>query len=396
MSGVLPDSEHSSRRVGVPRRIELPPFMRTRRARLAMIVLGFVLAYALPIVRPPLITTTATDFGVVMDNAAVYALVALGLNIVIGYAGLLDLGYVGFYATGAYTTGVLTASHGHWPFFLVLPVAMGITMITGVILGGPAIRVRGDYLAIVTLGFGEIISLIAKNTGWLGAAAGIPNIPPPPSIGPHSIFDTHQGLFQIPHLKWNGLVPSIDDAHKTPFLVFGVLDGIPYYWLALTVIVVVLIADVLIKDSRVGRAWEATREDEDAAELMGVPTFRYKLLSFALGAAIGGLAGTLLASGLGGFIAPDSFPLLTSMLFVAAVLVGGAGNRWGAMFGGFLVIYVPARFQGLSDWRYLIFGLSLMLIVTLRPEGLIPARRTQRALRAEAEIDELEGAGVDD
>jgi branched-chain amino acid transport system permease protein len=255
--------------------------------------------------------------------------------------------------------------------------------------------VRGDYLAIVTLGFGQIITIAAKNTGWLGAAAGIKDIPPPTSVGPDPIGTDQDGIFQIPHLYWNGLVPHVDNLHKTPFLTFGVLDAIPYYWLLLTAIIVVLVADVLIKDSRVGRAWEATREDEDAAELMGVPTFRYKLLAFAMGAAIGGLAGSMLAAGQGGFISPDSFPLLLSMLFVAAVIIGGAGNRWGALMGGVLVAYLPERFRSLSDWRLLIFGLSLMVIVTFRPQGLLPPRRTRRALRAQAEIEELEGDVVD-
>ncbi len=324
-----------------------------------------------------------------------YALVAVGLNIVIGYAGLLDLGYVGFYAVGAYTTGVLTAQHWHWPFFLALPLAIAVTMVTGVILGAPTLRVRGDYLAIVTLGFGEIIRITITNTGWLGAASGIKDIPSPPSVGPDPIGVDQDGLFQIPHLAWHGLTPLIDNEHKTPFLVFGVLDAVPYYWLLLTVLLIVLVADILIKESRVGRAWEATREDEDAAELMGVPTFRYKLLAFALGAAIGGLAGSMLASGQGGFISPTSFLLLYSLLFVAAVIIGGAGNRWGAIVGGALVAYLPERFRGLSDWRLLIFGVALMVIVTFRPQGLLPPRRTRRAMRAEAEIEELEGEGVD-
>ena len=156
-----------------------------------------------------------------------------------------------------------------------------------------------------------------------------------------------------------------------------------------------LFADFLIKESRVGRAWEATREDEDAAELMGVPTFRYKLLAFALGAAIGGLAGSMLAAGQGGYINPDSFLLLLSMLFVAAVIIGGAGNRWGAIVGGALVAYLPERFRGLADWRLLIFGLALMVIVIFRPQGLLPPRRTRRAIQAKAEIEELEGEAVD-
>jgi branched-chain amino acid transport system permease protein len=382
-------------RLRAPARIQLP-FLRDRRVRLLMIVVGILLAYALPLIRPPFLTTPDSDFGGVMVDAASYALVAVGLNIVIGYAGLLDLGYVGFYATGAYTVGVLTSQHGHWPFLLALPLAIAVTMITGVILGAPTLRVRGDYLAIVTLGFGEIIRLTVKNTGWLGAASGIKNIPSPPSIGPDNVGTSDDGLFQIPHLAWRGLTPLIDNEHKTPFLVFGVLDAIPYYWLLLTVLLIVLLADVLIKESRVGRAWEATREDEDAAELMGVPTFRYKLLAFALGAAIGGLAGTMLASGQSGYINPDSFMLLLSMLFVSAVIIGGAGNRWGAVAGGVIVAYLPERFRTLSDWRLLIFGLSLMVIVTFRPQGLLPPRRTKRALRAKAEIEELEGEGVVD
>jgi branched-chain amino acid transport system permease protein len=377
-----------------PARFDLG-FLRSRSARTSMIVIGIVLAYALPLLRPPVITTPDSDFGGVMTEATSYALVAVGLNIVIGYAGLLDLGYVGFYATGAYTTGVLTSEHWHWPFFFALPLAIAVTMVTGVILGAPTLRVRGDYLAIVTLGFGEIIRISILNTNWLGASAGIKDIPSPPSIGPNPVGATGDGLFQIPHIAWNGLVPLIDTQHTTPFLVFDVLDAIPYYWLLLTVLLIVIFADYKIKDSRVGRAWEATREDEDAAELMGVPTFKYKLLAFALGAAIGGLAGSFLASGQGGYINPNSFLLLYSMLFVAAVIIGGAGNRWGAVFGGFLVAYLPERFRTLSDWRLLIFGLTLILIVNVRPQGLLPPRRTRRALKARAEIEQLEGEGVD-
>jgi branched-chain amino acid transport system permease protein len=360
---------------------------RGRGLTVVLVVVGILAAYALPLVRPPFLTTTGSDFGGVMVAAASYALVAVGLNIVIGYAGLLDLGYVGFYAAGAYTTGVLTSEHWHWSFFLALPVAIAVTMVTGVILGAPTLRVRGDYLAIVTLGFGEIIRITVLNTEWLGASAGIKDIPSPPSVGPDQIGTTGDGLFQIPHLVWNGLVPIVDLQHKTAFLTFGVLDAIPYYWLILTALLVVLLGDVLVKQSRVGRAWEATREDEDAAELMGVPTFRYKLLAFALGAAIGGLAGSMLASGQSGYISPTNFPLLLSMLFVASVIIGGAGNRWGAILGGVLVAYLPERFRALSDWRLLIFGLALMLIVTFRPEGILPPRRTRRAKRVEAEIE---------
>lgn len=358
-------------------------------AIMAAIVLFF---YALPLLRPPIITTNQTDFGGVLFASALYALVAVGLNIVIGYAGLLDLGYIGFYATGAYTTGVLTSYHWHWPFFLALPVAIAVTMLTGVILGAPTLRVRGDYLAIVTLGFGEIIRLVVTNTQWLGAASGIKDIPHPNNIGgdPTPPYDLG-GFFTIPHLVWNGIVPGVDtEGRRTPFLVFGAIDAIPYYWLILTILLLVLAGDRLVKASRIGRAWEATREDEDAAEVMGVPTFKYKLMAFALGAAIGGLAGALFAGGQQGYINPQSFLLLYSMLFVAAVMVGGAGNRWGAVFGGVLVAYLPERFRAVSDYRLLLFGLALILLATWRPQGLFPPRRTRRALAVEAEIETLE------
>lgn len=360
-------------------------------AKIIFVTLVVVVVYALPLLRPPILTTNSIDFGGVMFRVIAFALVALGLNIVIGYAGLLDLGYVGFYACGAYTTAVLTIYHGSWPFFLALPVAILVTMLTGVILGAPTLRVRGDYLAIVTLGFGEIIRITVTNVEWLGAAAGIKDIPHPNTIGPAAKppFDPG-GMFAIPRLQWDGFTPLVDREHSTHFLVFGALDAVPYYWLVLTVLILVLIGDRLIKASRVGRAWEATREDEDAAELMGVPTFKYKLMAFALGAAIGGLSGSFYASSQSGYINPQSFPLLLSMLFVAAVIVGGSGNRWGAIAGGALVAYLPERFRDFADYRLLFFGLALTALAIFRPEGLLPPRRARRAKRAEAEIGALE------
>jgi branched-chain amino acid transport system permease protein len=338
-----------------------------------------VLAYALPLLEPPLLSTPGTDFGGVLFTVTIYCLVALGLNIVVGYAGLLDLGYVGFYAIGAYTAAILTSFHANWPLLLALPFAVIASTLSGVLLGWPTLRVRGDYLAIVTLGFGEIIRLVAVNTDWLGAAKGISKIARPPSLE----------LFEVPHLDWSTGAPLLDFNDTTTFLEFGVLDQIPYYWLGLTVVIIVLLADRLIKDSRVGRAWEATREDEDAAELMGVPTFRFKLLAFATGAFIGGLAGALYASRQS-FINPLSFLLLFSILFLAAVVVGGQGNRWGVLVGAFLVAYLPERFREFSDFRVLAFGAALMLLAIFRPEGLLPPKRTVRAKQLEHEIEALE------
>jgi branched-chain amino acid transport system permease protein len=347
-------------------------------------VLLALLAYALPLLEPPLLSTPGTDFGGVLFTVTIYMLVALGLNIVVGYAGLLDLGYVGFYAIGAYTAAILTSFHGNWPLLLALPMAVLASTISGLILGWPTLRVRGDYLAIVTLGFGEIIRLVALNTEWLGAAKGISNIARPPSLE----------LFEVPHLDWSTGAPLLDFNDSTTFITFGVLDQVPYYWMGLTVVIIVLFADKLIKDSRVGRAWEATREDEDAAELMGVPTFRFKLLAFATGAFIGGLAGALYASRQS-FINPLSFLLLFSILFLAAVVVGGQGNRWGVLVGAFLVAYLPERFREFSDFRVLAFGAALMLLSIFRPEGLLPPRRTVRAKQMEHEIEALE-EGIDE
>jgi branched-chain amino acid transport system permease protein len=312
-----------------------------------------------------------SDFGSVLFSCAVYALVAIGLNIVIGYAGLLDLGYVGFFAVGAYSVALFGSAHANVPYLLTIPLAILITLISGILLGAPTLRVRGDYLAIVTLGFGEIVRLVLVNSSYLGGAAGISNVPTPPSVP----------LFEVPHLTWEGLTAFIDPSETTTFLAFGVRDAIPYYWFALTIVLIVLFLDWLMQNSRVGRAWEATREDEDAAELMGVPTFKFKLLAFACGAAIGGLSGALFAARQG-FVNPDNFTILYSVLFVAMVVVGGQGNRWGVVLAAVLLTWLPERFRFLSDSRYLLFGAAVMVLAIFRPQGMLPPRRKQRAVRA--------------
>jgi branched-chain amino acid transport system permease protein len=349
--------------------------------KLILLVAAALLMYALPLIEPPIITTPDTEFAGVLFTVTTYVLVALGLNIVIGYAGLLDLGYIGFYAVGAYTVAVLGSEHGSLPWLICLPIAAMVATLSGLILGAPTLRVRGDYLAIVTLGFGEIIRLTATNSSWLGAAFGISNVPKPPSFN----------LFEFPHLVWNGPVATVDLSNKSTFLEFGVIDSTPYYWLGLTMVILVLMGDRLIKDSRVGRSWEATREDEDAAEIMGVPTFKFKLLAFAMGAFIGGLSGGLYAT-VNSFVAPQSFLLLYSILFVAAVVVGGAGNRWGVIVGAIAVAYLPERFRGFADYRVLVFGIALILLANFRSQGLLPPRRTVRARRVQS--DGPEGGGL--
>ncbi|HYO85427.1 MAG TPA: branched-chain amino acid ABC transporter permease [Dermatophilaceae bacterium] len=340
--------------------------------KIALGGLGVLVVYLLPIINPPFITTEDSDFASVLFLCAVYSLVAIGLNIVIGYAGLLDLGYVGFFAVGAFTVGVLGSQHGSVPWLLTVPAAIAVTMVSGVLLGWPTLRVRGDYLAIVTLGFGEIVRLVLLNTQWLGAASGISNIPSPPSIA----------LFEIPHLSWNGLTAFVDLSTTTKVLQFTVTDAVPYYWLALTFVLIVLGLDWLMQNSRVGRSWEATREDEDAAELMGVPTFRFKLLAFATGAAIGGLSGSLFAARQG-FVNPDNFTIIYSVLFVAMVVVGGQGNRWGVVVAACLLVWLPEKIRFLSDARYLLFGASLMALAIFRPQGLLPPRRRQRTTKVD-------------
>ena len=339
------------------------------RSRLAAKIVGFLLVaallYSLPLWEPPLITTPASDWPTVLFNVGVFALAALGLNIVVGMAGLLDLGYIGFYAVGAYSVAVFASPNSElaseFPWLVCVPIAIGLTMLAGVMLGTPTLRLRGDYLAIVTLGFGEIVRLTAVNSEFLGGSRGITEIPHPPGVRPSG----------------------------KPL--FGVLDASPYYWLVLTLIFITMVLVRNLDHSRVGRAWVAIREDEDAAELMGVPTFRFKLWAFAMGAAIGGLAGATFA-GKPGFVNPQSFPVLISILILAAVVLGGAGNRVGVIVGAVIVAYMPERFREFAEYRFLAFGLILVIVMIFRPQGLIPSRR--RAVELEDRKKEAEVTSV--
>lgn len=301
-----------------------------------------------------IIDTPGTSFeNVLTDQIMMFILVALGLNVVVGFAGLLDLGYVGFYAVGAYTTAVVTSGQFTLPWIAALPLSVIMAMIAGVILGTPTLRLRGDYLAIVTLGFGEIIRITANNSDWLGGPRGISKIARPPSFGP---------------------------------LQFGVLNAKPYWYLGFTVILIVIFVLTRLENSRVGRAWAAVREDEDAAELMGVDTFKFKLWAFAIGAAIGGIAGSLYASKVG-FINPDNFQLQLSILFLAAVVLGGTGSMYGVIMGGFLVAWIPERFRGFATRRYFVFGVVLVLVMVFRPQGIIPRRGAAAGIAKKGDSD---------
>ncbi|MDQ1723547.1 MAG: branched-chain amino acid transport system permease protein [Frankiaceae bacterium] len=291
-----------------------------------------------------------------------FVLLALGLNVVVGYAGLLDLGFVAFFAIGAYTMGILGHDH-HWNFWQVLPVGVALAMGAGVLLGSPTLRLRGDYLAIVTLGFGEIVRVTANNLDdFTGGPRGVSSIPHPPSIDSVKIGDSR------------------------PFH-YGVLDARPYYYLIVIVIVIVIVAAKRLERSRVGRSWAAIREDEDAAELMGVPTLKFKLWAFAIGAAIAGAGGVFYA-GQASAISPPNFSFEVSVMILAAVVLGGSGNIPGVILGAFLVAWLPERFRGFTQYRFLIFGALLVVLMIYRPQGLLPSRRRR------AELVEGGGGGM--
>jgi branched-chain amino acid transport system permease protein len=318
-----------------------------RPVQWAWLLIVVAIAYALPYLNFfPLTTEPGNDWKLACFAMAVYALVAVGLNIVIGYAGLLDLGYVAFFAVGSYTAAMFTSPDSPLakiPYLWTLPLAIAITMFFGVLLGVPTLRLRGDYLAIVTLGFGEIVRILATIIPAMKGQVGFQNVGHPPG-------ETASG---IP--------------------IFANSNGAPWYWLTITVIIVVLLLVGNLERSRVGRAWVAIREDEDAAEIMGVPTFKYKVWAFALGAGVGGLSGALFA-GQVGFVNNQKFDVQTSILFVAAVVLGGAGNKVGALLGGAIVAYIPLRFTAIADYKYLIFGIVLVLLMMFRSQGLVPAK----------------------
>jgi branched-chain amino acid transport system permease protein len=341
-------------------------------ARTGIILVCLVLAYLLPYVGDvpgigPQIATQGIDWPSALFNMSYFVLLALGLNVVVGFAGLLDLGYVGFFAVGAYSVALLTSPDSRfdlkWPWLASIPVALAIAMLSGLILGWPTLRLRGDYLAIVTLGFAEIIRITADSTpNFLRGDRGFGGIPHPP--GKHS--------------------------DGTP--IFGVRDATPYFWLGLSIIVLVVLAVRNLDRSRVGRSWLAIREDEEAAELMGVRTVKYKLWAFAIGAIIGGFGGVLFA-GEQGFMNSNTFQLQFSILVLAGVVMGGSGNIAGAILGGALISYIPDRLRGIEEplthtdlfqWRFALFGVAIILIMIFRPQGLIPSRRRAMELKDRA------------
>jgi branched-chain amino acid transport system permease protein len=312
----------------------------------------------------------------ITNLAILYIFLSLGLNIVVGFAGLLDLGYIAFYAVGAYVYALLASPHFdlHLPFWAILPMGALLACVFGVLLGTPTLKLRGDYLAIVTLGFGEIIRIFLNNLSQ-----------------PVNITNGPQGITLIDPFRVDGF--SFSQTQSIAGLTFT--GPIKYYYFLLVVLLLVIALNLRLQNSRIGRAWEAIREDEVAARAMGINTRNMKLLAFAMGASFGGIAGGMF-SAIQGFISPESFVLVESINVLAMVVLGGMGNVWGVVLGALLLSFAPEVLRytvgpvqrqlfgrTLIDpevIRMLLFGLTLVLMMLFRPAGLLPSSLRKREL----------------
>lgn len=299
-----------------------------------------------------------TYLSEVIDNVGLYVLMGLGLNIVVGFAGLLDLGYVAFFAIGAYTMGVLISlgelGVAQMSFWVALPIAVGAAVLAGIVLGVPVLKMRGDYLAIVTMGFGEIIRVLALSDALapvIGGAQGVLNIPKASILG------------------WRLSGPE------------------QLYYLIVAGVLLAIFVSTRLHDSRIGRAWIAIREDEDVAEAAGIGLVKYKLLAFASGAAFSGLSGAIFATKLGS-VFPHSFNLLVSINVLCLIIVGGMGSIPGVIVGALILMGLPELLRTFGEYRYLLYGALLVVMMLVRPEGFIPATRRKRELHAENNLVE--------
>ena len=292
----------------------------------------------------------------VLTMAGIYAILAIGLNIVIGYTGLLHLGHAAFYAIGAYSYALLNryAELGFWE---ALPLCAAITGIAGVLIGFPSLRLRGDYLAIVTLGAGEIVRICLRNLSITGGPNGIDGISHP----------------TVPFISSSGI--SMYD--------FG-LKSWPYYYLVLFILLILIVCSRRMETSRIGRAWAAIREDEVAAEAMGIDTAKMKLAAFGIGAVCAGIAGCIFAAKQGA-ISPDSFGFITSVSVVSMVVLGGLGNVYGVILGAVILTLLPEALRelpaGFTTYRMLVFGMALILMMLLRPQGILGTRKRKLELK---------------
>ncbi len=378
--------------------------MKNQTAQYLLLILAFV---ALPFVVDS-IPFLGPTWVRILGFAMLYVLLALGLNIVIGYAGLLDMGYIGFYAIGAYLYALLASPHLNmaglvdgvlnWPLWVIIPLAAIAAAICGVLIGAPVLKLRGDYLAIVTLGFGEIIRIFMNNLDQ-----------------PVNITTGPQGISNIAPLHidggaWShaaGQAPEALLSLQTSWSLFGlkVTPVISYYLFFLVVVIFAIVLSKRLEVSRIGRAWMALREDEVAAEAMGLNKRNLKLLAFAMGATFGGVSGVLFSS-YQGFVSPESFTLMESIMVLAMVVLGGMGSIRGVVLGALILSVMPEVFRDLVNWiqpfvmdnvtfvsrevlrnvldastlRMLVFGLALILVMRYRPEGLWPSNRRRAEL----------------
>ncbi|MFF7989773.1 branched-chain amino acid ABC transporter permease [Kitasatospora xanthocidica] len=312
-------------------------------------------------------TQSSDQYTSVATNILIFATVALGLNIVVGLAGLLDLGYVAFLGVGAYAAALVSGSpaspiHVQFPFWAAMLTGAAVSMVFGVLIGAPTLRLRGDYLAIVTLGFGEIFRITMLNLNG--------------TTGP-KVTNGSNGIPRIPDLEIFGF--DLGKPHTVAGIELGRFSN--YYLLMLLVTAVVVLIFARVGNSRIGRAWVAIREDETAAEAMGINGFRLKLLAFALGACLAGLAGTVQAH-VSYTVTPDQYTFAealppNSAFLLAAVILGGMGTISGPLAGATLLFLIPKKLEFLADYQLLAFGAALIVLMRVRPEGLIPNRRRQ-------------------
>jgi branched-chain amino acid transport system permease protein len=333
-------------------------------------------------VLPFVVGTQGNAWVRIIDFALLYVMLALGLNIVVGYAGLLDLGYVAFYAVGAYMYALLASPHLsenfefiaelfpnglHNSIWLVVPLGAGLAALFGVLLGAPTLRLRGDYLAIVTLGFGEIVRIFMNNLN-----------------SPVNLTNGPQGISNIDPISIGG----VNLGRTNTFFGVEVPSVYMYYYLFLALAIAIIVLTIRLQDSRLGRAWMAIREDEIAAKAMGINTRNVKLLAFAMGASFGGVAGAMF-SAFQGFVSPESFTLMESIVIVAMVVLGGMGHVPGVILGAILLYAIPEVLRFVAKpaqealfghevvapeaLRMLLFGLAMVVIMLYRPAGLWPA-----------------------
>ncbi len=297
--------------------------------------------------------------------AGIYVCLALGLNIVVGLAGLLDLGYVAFYAIGAYSSALISVKFPEywWALWAWIPCSVVLAGGMGVLLGAPTLRLRGDYLAIVTLGFGEIVRIVLNN--WDSLTNGPKGlIVPPPKVFDYSL---NQGI------------PALNRA--LGFNAWG--KEVNYYLITVAYAILIAVVARRLDLSRTGRAWRAIREDELAAQAMGIDTTRTKLLAFGIGASFAGIAGLLFAH-MQGFIDPMSFIFMESAIILCMVVLGGMGSIPGVILGAIILAVLPEKLRTFSDYRMLLFGVALVAMMVLRPEGLLPPARALEAKAAKA------------